>query len=126
VLLAEDEEMVREITADMLRNTGFKVIEAKDGVDAVKAFRRHQKEIRCVVCDLTMPRMDGWETLSAIRSLSPGIPFVLSSGYDREQTMAGDHAEWPQAFLGKPYLLQELRDAIHQSLNPAHHHGNPG
>jgi len=116
VLLAEDEDMVREITADMLRHSGFSVIEAKDGIEAVEVFRQHQQEILCVVCDLTMPRMDGWETLAAIRKLSADIPFVLSSGYGKEQVMAGDHVERPQAFLGKPYLIQELTDAIRQSL----------
>jgi CheY-like chemotaxis protein len=59
-----------------------------------------------------MPRMDGWETLAALRKLAPGIPFVLASGYDKAEVMAGDHPELPQAFLSKPYQLHELRDAI--------------
>jgi two-component system, cell cycle sensor histidine kinase and response regulator CckA len=65
---------------------------------------------------LTMPRMDGWETLAALRKLSPGIPVVLSSGYDEAQVMSGEHPERPNAFLGKPYQLQDLSDAISQSL----------
>ena len=79
-------------------------------------FRQHKDEIRCVVCDLTMPRMDGWETLAALRKLAPGLPVVLASGYDKASVMAGDHPELPEAFLGKPYRLDELRDAIRRAL----------
>ena len=99
----------------MLTHLGFTVLEARDGIEAVEVFRQHSDEIRCVICDLTMPRMDGWETLAALRSLSPGIPFVLSSGYDEEQVMVGDHTELPQAFLGKPYRLEELTDTIRRA-----------
>ena len=79
-------------------------------------FRQHRDEIRCVLCDLTMPRMDGWETLLALRKLAPDIPVILASGYDEAQVMAGDHPERPQAFLGKPYQLKGLRDAIGRAL----------
>jgi two-component system cell cycle sensor histidine kinase/response regulator CckA len=112
LLLVEDAEMVREMTAGMLTHLGFTVLEARDGVEAVEVFRQHQNEIHCVISDLTMPRMDGWETLTALRKLSPGIPVVLSSGYDEAQVMEGEHPERPNAFLGKPYCLQKLRDTI--------------
>ena len=116
VLLVEDEEMVRDVAAAMLKRLGFSVLEAKDGVEAVEVFRQQQHEIRCVLCDLTMPRMDGWETLAALRKLAPGIPVILTSGYDQARVMAGDHPEWPQVFLGKPYQSTGLRDAIRQAL----------
>jgi PAS domain S-box-containing protein len=112
VLLVEDEEMVRKMTAEMLRLAGFRILEARDGVEAVDVFRLHQDEIRCVLTDLTMPRMGGWETLAALRKLSPDIPVILSSGYDEAQVMAGEHAERPNAFLGKPYRIEELSDTI--------------
>jgi two-component system, cell cycle sensor histidine kinase and response regulator CckA len=82
----------------------------------VEVFQQRQDVIRCILCDLTMPRMDGWETLSALRKLSPGIPVILASGYDQAQVMAGDHPERPQAFLGKPYQTKQLREAICQAL----------
>ncbi|MBI5591306.1 MAG: response regulator [Deltaproteobacteria bacterium] len=115
-LLVEAEDHVRSMIKTMLKRMGFTVLEARDGIEAVEVFRQHLDEIRCVVCDLTMPRMDGWETLAALRGLSPGIPFVLTSGYDKEHVIAGDHTEWPQAFLKKPYQFKELSDSIRQSL----------
>jgi CheY-like chemotaxis protein len=116
VLLIEDEQTVRKIVGTMLTRLGFTVLEAADGPEAVEVFRRHQDEVRCVLCDLTMPRMNGWQTLAALRKVAPGIPVILASGYDEAQVMAGDHTEWPQAFLGKPYRLKGLRDAIGRAL----------
>ena len=116
VLLVEDEEMLRDMAAAMLKRLGYSVIEAKDGIEAVEVFRQHRNEIRCVLSDLTMPRMNGWETLTALRKLAPDLPVILASGYDEAHVMAGDHPELPQAFLGKPYSLKGLTDAISQAL----------
>jgi two-component system cell cycle sensor histidine kinase/response regulator CckA len=116
VLLVEDAEMVLKMIATWLTHLGFKVLEARDGVDAVEVFRQHRNEIRCVLSDLAMPRMDGWETLAVLRKLSPDIPVILSSGYDETRVMAGEHPERPNAFLGKPYRLLELRNTILRML----------
>jgi PAS domain S-box-containing protein len=116
VLLVDDEPMVRKVGEGALMSLGFAVLLAKDGVEAVEIFRQHRDEIRCVLCDLTMPRMNGWETLVALRKLAPGLPVILASGYDKAHVMAGDHPELPQAFLSKPYQLQGLRDAIGGAL----------
>jgi CheY-like chemotaxis protein len=116
VLLVDDETMVRQVGEGALESLGFTVLLAKDGVEAVEIFRQHKDEVRCVLCDLTMPRMNGWETLIALRKLAPGIPVILASGYDKAEVMAGDHPELPQVFLSKPYRLQALRDAIGHAM----------
>ena len=112
VLVVDDEPSVRKMVAFALKRSGFTVFAAEDGVQAVEVFQQHRDEIGCVLCDLTMPRMNGWETLAALRKLSPGIPVILASGYSEDQVMANDHPERPQAFLGKPYDLNTLREAI--------------
>jgi CheY-like chemotaxis protein len=116
VLLVEDEPMVRKLGQSALTSLGFEVLLAGDGIEAMEVFRHHKDEVRCVVCDVTIPRMDGWETLTALRKLAPGLPVVLASGYDKSQVMAGNHPELPGAFLSKPYRLHELRDAIRRAL----------
>jgi len=116
VLLVEDEAAMRKMAKTMLTFMGYTVLEAADGAEAVEIFQQHKDEIQCVLCDLTMPGMDGWETLAALRKLSPGIPVVLTSGYDKAQVMSGDHPEWPQVFLSKPYMLKGLSDAIHLAM----------
>jgi len=123
VLTVEDDENVRNMVKTMLIHLGFSVLEAKNGVEAVEVFRQHQREIRCVICDLSMPRMDGWETLTALRNLSPYVPVILSSGYNKELIMAGEHPELPSAFLSKPYHLKELSDTIHRVSYASDWHG---
>ncbi|MEI6610236.1 MAG: ATP-binding protein, partial [Deltaproteobacteria bacterium] len=117
VLVVEDDEMLRNMAAIMLTSLGFVVLEAIDGVEALEIFGKHESEIKFVLSDLTMPRMNGWETLAALRKLQPGIPVILASGYDKAHVMEGDHPELPQAFLAKPYNLKALRNAISQALS---------
>ena len=116
VLVVEDEPIVRTTLALVLKHSGLSVLEAEDGVAAVEIFRQHRDEIGCVVCDLTMPRMNGWETLTALRQLLPGIGVILVSGYSEAQAMAGDHPERPVAFLQKPYETKVIITAINQIL----------
>lgn len=116
VLLVDDEDMVRTISSVLLKNLGFTVVEARDGLEAVEAFRHRADEIRFVLCDLTMPRMDGWQTIEALRQIMPGIPVVLASGYDENRVMSGKHDHQPQAFLNKPYQLKELIGTIDMIL----------
>jgi CheY-like chemotaxis protein len=66
-----------------------------------------------------MPRMNGWETLAALRLLAPDIPVILASGYHEAYAMAGYHPEQPQAFLNKPYALSELRHTLSEVLQHA-------
>jgi len=120
VLVVDDDLMCRQIANLMLTRLGFTVLEAKDGVEALEVFKRHPESIRCVLCDLMMPRLNGWETLDALRILAPGIPIILSSGSTQTEIFAGDHPELPQAFLGKPYILQELREATLKVLEKKH------
>jgi PAS domain S-box-containing protein len=116
VLLVDDEEILRDMVEIMLTRLGYTVLAAKDGVEAMEMFAQHQDEIRCVLSDVTMPRMDGWQTLTALRRLSPGIPAIFSSGYDEAQVLSGDHPERPQAFLHKPYQIAELQEALMKAI----------
>lgn len=115
-LVVDDEPIVRTTLALVLGRSGFSVLKAEDGVAAVELFRQHRDEIGCVVCDLNMPRMNGWETLTAMRQLVPGIGEILASGYSEAQATAGGHPERPHAFLQKPYEAKVLINAINQIL----------
>jgi CheY-like chemotaxis protein len=117
VLLVEDEEQVRKMTAMMLSNLGFTVLQSRDGVEAVEIFEQHKDEISCLLSDLTMPRMGGWETIAALRAIRHDLPVVLASGYDEVSVMAGEHQELPDFFLNKPYDLKKLGDTVCHAID---------
>lgn len=116
VLLADDEEMVRQVGVGMLESLGFRVLTATDGQEAVEVFRTHRDEIRCVVLDLTMPRMDGEETFREIRRLHPGARVILTSGYNEQQVTQRFAGGGLSGFIQKPYKLNDFRSKLHQVL----------
>jgi PAS domain S-box-containing protein len=120
VLFVDDEAQLRNMAEMMLERLGFKVLKACHGLEALEIFRMRKDEIRLVILDLTMPGMNGWETLEALRALRPDIPVVLASGYDEAMAMEGKHAELPQAFLHKPYSMAELKAALGAAVVESH------
>ena len=118
VLLVDDEPGVRRAVARALRRAGYVVLSADDGAQAVELFRKHQSEIRCVLCDVSMPQMDGWETLNALHLLAPEVPVLLASGYSEAQVMEGEHPVPPAAFLSKPYQMEVLLRTLDEVMAP--------
>lgn len=81
ILIAEDDPELRKVTAAMLREFGYRVIEAIDGSDAVEKFMASPDAIRLVILDSVMPRKSGRDACSAIRSARPSTPVLFISGY---------------------------------------------
>ncbi len=119
VLLVEDEDTLRSMAESMLKHLGYEVLATSGGAEAVKLLRENSDRVRCVITDLAMPGMDGWQTLTALRKIQPHITVILASGYDEAQVMSGDHPEHPQAFLHKPYSMGGLQATIDTALKNA-------
>ncbi len=111
-LVADDEPMVLDFAASALESMGFDVIRARDGAEAVVRFLDHRDRIRLVLLDLTMPRMDGIETFTELRRLQPGLPIILSSGYDTDAAARELVAQGQAQFLPKPYPVRDLRKVV--------------
>ena len=112
VLLVDDDEIVLDISRTMLTTLGFDVLSASSGREAVEIFQQNTNSIRFVLTDFAMPHLNGLETMAALRQITPDVPVILASGYSEEQVMNNTCLESPQAFLGKPYGLQALKDTI--------------
>jgi len=119
VLLVDDEQTVLDIAGRMLEMLGFSVETAVDGLDALVVFNRKRDEIKCVLLDLTMPRMSGEEAFRELRSLAPGLPVVLSSGYSEMEVASRFSGASVSGFIQKPYRFSELRDTLRKVLEPA-------
>ncbi len=116
LLVIDDEEGVRLITARILERFGFTVITAADGRMGVDLFREHADSIAAVLVDLTMPRLDGEQAMREIQAIRPDARVVIMSGYD-QQSLTERFAELnPAGFLQKPFQPAALRKMLQQVL----------
>lgn len=117
VLVAEDDEGVRRLITETLVSSGYRVLEAKDGLEAVALFDANAGEIALAVLDLRMPGLHGTEVLERIRALRPGLPVVATSAYAQGH---GGTARLEElgvtSFLPKPFHLGELLGAAESAL----------
>ncbi len=114
VLVVDDEPFIQDIVGMMVESLGFAVLTAAGGDEAVQLVEKHREEIFLVLCDLTMPGMDGWQTISCIRAIAPELPVVLTSGYAIDQKACREHADQPWAIMNKPYIYDELKILLQQ------------
>jgi signal transduction histidine kinase/ActR/RegA family two-component response regulator len=118
ILLVEDEEMLRELGISILQNEGFRVIAAKDGVEAVALFETHADEIGLVVCDLGLPRLGGREAFLKMKERRPGVRAIVASGYlepiIRSEMLKAGVIDTIQ----KPYDFNDLVARIRSIIGP--------
>ena len=112
VLLIDDEQIVREVGATMLRRAGFEVLVAEDGRAALEIFAVEPANVDVVLLDLSMPRMDGQETFAALKGLRSDVRVVLTSGYNEQEAVDRFAGEGLAGFVQKPYRLDDLVRAI--------------
>ncbi len=116
ILLADDEDGVRKLTSAVLEHNGHRVIQVKDGEQALETFRKSRKRVGLVVLDLKMPKMSGWETLERIRRLDSQVPVILTSGCALEEEQAKARLLGAYSLLPKPYRAQTLLQAVAECL----------
>ena len=116
VLLVDDEAPVRTMATRMLTALGFEVLTAADGEEAVALFGSRSGDIRAILLDLTMPRMDGYEAFRQLRRLHADVPVILCSGYDVQQSAEQSTGMAFSGILQKPYRLEELKEVLRKAL----------
>lgn len=118
ILLVEDEEMLRELGISILENEGFRVLAAKDGVEAVALFESHADEIGLVVCDLGLPRLGGREAFLKMKESRPGVRAIVASGY-LEPTIRSEMLKAGVIdTIQKPYDFHDLLARIRSIIGP--------
>lgn len=117
ILLAEDAELVRNFAGRMLRKSGYNVIFACDGQEAVELFEKHQDEIDILVFDIVMPRMTGKVAYEHIKKIRSSVPVVFCSGYHEEILDTGFYSNFNGTFLPKPYKTNDLLLRIRSLLD---------
>lgn len=116
VMIVDDEEFVTMLAERVLADEGYRVLTARDGLEAVEFYRKLGSEIELVILDFTMPIMDGADVFDELRLMNPRVPVVLSSGFTEQDRLRGMLAKGLRGFIPKPYtsdkLLAEVRTAL--------------
>lgn len=112
ILVVDDEESVRTVAAALLRRRGFTVTEARDGLEAISVFGAAPSQFALVLLDLTMPNMNGEDTLRALRHIRPDLGVLLMSGYNEQDVARMFAGRELSGFLQKPFSASELYAAV--------------
>ncbi len=115
VLIADDEDAVREVAAAFIESLGFRTITAADGEEALRLFKEHAHQLACVLLDLTMPRMDGVSAFREMKRIQSEIPIILCSGYTEREATERFTDKGLAGFIQKPYRLQQLQEQLERA-----------
>ena len=117
VLLVEDEEVVREMATEILRDAGYHVLEAKHGPEALILGRRHSGAIHLMLTDVVMPQMSGRELAEQLTPLRRDMKVLYMSGYTDDAIVHHGVLEEGTAFIGKPFTPGALTRKVREILD---------
>ncbi|MCY7301590.1 MAG: PAS domain S-box protein [Thermoleophilia bacterium] len=112
VLLAEDEDLVRELVSSVLSGEAFDVHQARKGVEALELLDRLDDSPDLLITDLVMPRMGGRELAARVLARAPGIKTLFISGYSDDRPTAEEEADPNSVFVSKPFSPASLLRAV--------------
>ena len=116
ILLAEDEWRVRKVVCNVLKRSGYTVLEAASGKEALEICREHKGQIDLLLTDVVMPEMSGRELANRLVNLFPGIRVLYLSGYTEDAIAHHGVLDPGTAFLQKPVSSQVLREKVRKIL----------
>ena len=116
VLVVDDNARVLQAVSQLVGALGYPVLTAASGQEALRVFGERYAQIGCVLLDLTMPEMDGLQTMQALRAVDPQASIVLSSGYSEQSVRRRVGGEGPTRFLQKPFVEDDLKAAIESAM----------
>ncbi len=117
ILLVEDEQSVRAVTSEILQSNGYKVIESRDGEEALHDFKRHHGPIDLLLTDVIMPRMKGPELASRLIDTQPRLKVIYMSGYNEEAILGQRLGKVGSVLIQKPFSPQTLARRVRQVLD---------
>jgi CheY-like chemotaxis protein len=117
ILLVEDEEGVRKLTRHLLELSGYRVLEAAGGEQALEIVAHHQGRIDLLVTDVVMPGMSGPQVARAVQVVYPDIKVLFQSGYTEDTLLRHGIEESRRNFIQKPFRLADLARQIRAVLD---------
>lgn len=118
ILVVDDEDFMRNLSADLLENLGYTVQTCADGEEAIGVYRKNHERIDVVLLDLIMPRLGGLECFARLKEIDPEVKVIVSSGYAVDEEAERVLAAGVAGFVKKPFGLSELARSVAEALRP--------
>jgi PAS domain S-box-containing protein len=116
ILFAEDEDTLVELVKALLEGKGYRVLIARDGLQAVDVFKQHAEEIALVITDIGLPKLNGWEAFLRMKALQPRITAIIATGYidarQRSEMLKGGAKDLVQKPFVPNLLLKKVREVL--------------
>jgi CheY-like chemotaxis protein len=119
ILLVEDAQRVRAVVREILEMSGYTVLEARHGVEALEVSNRHAGTIHLLLTDVVMPQMSGRELSQRLATLRPGLKVLYMSGYTDDAIVRHGVLAAGIAFLSKPFTPDALALKVREVLDGA-------
>ena len=119
IMLVDDEESIRKLSAEVLEHSGYRTITAACGEEALEIFKQKENQIDLVTLDLGMPGMGGHKCLKELLKLQPDLKILIASGYSSQSRIKSTLDDGAVGFIAKPYRSHELCDKVHALLSTA-------
>jgi len=118
ILIVEDEEMLRELAREILNDSGYQILEAASGREALEVWQRHEGNIDLLLTDMVMPEgVSGVDLAERLVAKNPRLKVIFMSGYTSEDVSQEMLARTNASFIQKPYGQAELTKAVRDSLD---------
>jgi len=116
ILFADDDVTCLEVCIKMLQQLGYKVLDAKDGLEAIEVFKSNQSEVDLVILDMNMPH-NGGSTFDQLKKIDENVRVIIASGYAESQRIREMMEQGCYGFIQKPFSLNVLSQKIKYVLN---------
>ncbi|MEK7435151.1 MAG: response regulator [Cyanobacteriota bacterium] len=114
ILVVDDEELIRDIIIENLEMYGYKVIVAENGIDAIELYKENKNEIKVLITDMNMPKMDGLTFIKTIKEIDQNVKIIAVSGltenYKKLEFLVDD-------FLEKPFNSKQLLNTLYKVIS---------
>lgn len=119
ILVVDDSPSIVKFVSFSLRNNGFRVLSACDGMDAIEKLAQSRSTVDLLVTDLNMPNLDGFGLIATLRQSAQhkGLPIIVLSSEEREEERQRGLAMGATAFISKPFKSSLLLTEISKYLN---------
>jgi len=112
ILVVEDERLMLRLLRRVLSSSGYQVLTAADGEEAINIYRRHRREIDLVLLDLGLPKISGVEVFGMMKEANPAVCVVVASGYLERETKNKMHEAGVIQFVDKPYMIDKVLESL--------------